>query len=126
MDRLRLTLALAAVLLSPTVLGQGIDIPQPSRGLMPNPAQGKTLFGQHCAECHGGQLDGSDKGPPLLHRYYVPAHHSDASFQLAVKSGTRQHHWNFGDMKPVPGLSPDDVAHITAFVRLQQRRAGIY
>jgi len=126
MDRLRCTLALTAALLSPQVLGQGIDIPQPSRGLMPNPAMGKTLFERHCSECHGGTLDGSDKGPPLLHKYYEPSHHSDAAFQLAVRNGTRQHHWKFGDMKPVPGLSADDVAHITAFVRMQQRRAGIH
>lgn len=39
--------------------------------------------------------------------------------------GTRAHHWQFGDMKPVPGLTPDDVAYITAYVRVKQRTAGI-
>ncbi len=99
--------------------------PQPSPGLAPNQALGKPLYDKNCAVCHGQTLAGSDKGPPFLHFVYVPAHHGDASFQMAVKYGSRAHHWKFGDMQPLPGLSPDDVAHITAYVRSVQRRAGI-
>jgi hypothetical protein len=47
------------------------------------------------------------------------------SFQMAVHRGVRQHHWPFGDMPPVPGLSAEDVGHIIAYVRQEQRRAGI-
>lgn len=118
---------------SPVVLGvvsltasaEGMQIPRPSPGLMPNPVAGKGLYEQNCASCHGADLQGSDQGPPFLHRVYEPSHHADLAFQLAVKNGTRAHHWPFGDMKPVPGLTPDDVAHITAYVRAEQRRAGI-
>lgn len=99
--------------------------PQTSPGLMPNPARGKVLYNQNCASCHGADLKGSKKGPPFLHRIYEPSHHADLAFQLAVKNGVRAHHWQFGDMKPVPGLSPDDVAHMTAYVRSEQRKAGI-
>jgi len=60
-----------------------------------------------------------------MHRIYEPSHHGDVAFQIAVKYGSRQHHWNFGDMKPVPGLTPDDVAHVTAYVRAEQRKVGI-
>ncbi|MBN8514289.1 MAG: cytochrome c [Candidatus Accumulibacter sp.] len=102
-----------------------MPVPQPSPGLMPNPAAGKTLFEKNCASCHGANLQGSDKGPPMLSKIYEPSHHGDAAFQLAVKNGSRAHHWKFGDMAPVPGLSPDDVAQITAYVRLEQRKAGI-
>lgn len=119
-------LGLAGVLLAAgSVAAQTVNVPQPSAGLMPNAAAGKARFEQHCAVCHGGQLDGSDKGPPLLHKIYEPSHHGDASFQMAVRHGTRAHHWNFGDMAPVPGISPDDVAHITAYVRMRQRQVGI-
>lgn len=104
---------------------QGMRIPQPTRGLMPNPAAGKKLYDAKCAQCHGIDLKGSKTGPPLLHPVYVPSHHSDVAFQLAVKNGSRRHHWNFGDMAPVPGLTPDDVAHITAYVRAEQRKVGI-
>lgn len=99
--------------------------PQPSRGLMPNPVVGKPLYEQHCAACHGTDLGGSDQGPPFLHRVYEPAHHSDAAFQMAVASGVRAHHWEFGDMAPIEGLTPDQVAHITAYIRMHQRRVGI-
>lgn len=108
-----------------SVQAQGWQVPKPSPGLMPNPAVGKKLFGTHCAACHGDALQGSDKGPPLLHRIYEPSHHADIAFQLAVKNGVRAHHWQFGDMAPVPQVNPDDVAHITAYVRAEQRKVGI-
>ena len=115
--------------LSLTAQFQGWQVPQPSAGLMPNPASGKKLFLQHCAACHGADLmgveSGEKKGPPLLHKIYEPSHHGDAAFQLAVKNGVRAHHWPYGDMAPVPQVTPDDVAHITAYVRAEQRKAGI-
>ena len=104
---------------------QMMQIPKPSEGLMPNPALGKKLFSANCASCHGADLKGSDKGPPMLHKVYEPSHHGDVAFQLAVKNGVRAHHWHFGDMKAVPGLTPDHVAHITAFIRAEQRKVGI-
>lgn len=124
--RLPLTLtATATVLIASGAYAQGMQIPAPSPGLMPNPAAGKTLYGSGCASCHGTDLQGTDEGPPFLHRVYAPSHHSDMSFQLAVRSGTRAHHWKFGDMASVPGMTPDDVAHITAYIRMHQRSAGI-
>lgn len=113
------------ILSSLSVHAQGWQIPKPSPGLMPNPAVGKALFAKHCAACHGGDLKGSDKGPPLLHRIYEPSHHADAAFQLVAKNGVRAHHWQFGDMAPLPQVTPDDVAHITAYVRIEQRKVGI-
>ena len=103
-------------LVSLSVQAQSWQVPKPSPGLMPNPAAGKTLFAKHCAAC---------QGPPLLHRIYEPSHHADAAFQLAAKNGVRAHHWKFGDMAPVPQVTPDDVAHITAYVRGEQRKVGI-
>jgi cytochrome c len=114
---------------SPALHAQAYAIPQPSPGLMPNAVTGKTLFDKHCAACHGIDLKGVDKGekkgPPLLHKIYEPSHHGDAAFQLAAKSGVRAHHWPYGDMAPVPQVTPDDVAHITAYVRSEQRKVGI-
>ncbi len=105
---------------------QPASVPQATAGLMPNSAQGKRLYEQNCAVCHGLDLKGSETGPPMLHRIYEPSHHGDASFQMAVKFGTRAHHWKFGDMKPVQGVTPDEVAHITAYIRQRQRQAGIH
>lgn len=89
-------------------------------------ATGRVLFGRHCAECHGQDVRGTDKGPPLLHRYYRPDHHSDLAFQLAPKNGVVQHHWHFGNMPPVPGVNSQQVQDIIAWVRAEQRRAGVY
>ena len=108
---------------------QTAGVPAPSAGLMPNPAKGKGLYAQNCASCHGVDLKGrdmgADKGPPFLHRVYEPSHHGDAAFQNAVANGVRAHHWKFGNMPPVVGLTPDDVAHITAYIRMEQRKVGI-
>lgn len=110
---------------SQMVIAEGLHIPRSSPGLMPNAVTGQALYKQNCASCHGADLNGSDKGPPFLHRVYKSSHHADIAFQLAVKNGVRAHHWQFGDMKPVPAVTPDDVAHITAYVRAMQRKAGI-
>lgn len=122
-------IAALTALASQSLQAQGWQVPQPSPGLMPNAAAGKKLFEKHCAACHGIDLMGNDKGekkgPPLLHKIYEPSHHGDAAFQLAAKNGVVAHHWKFGDMVPVPQVTPDDVAHITAYVRSEQHKVGI-
>jgi len=118
-------LLLGAAFIGLPALAQTWQVPKPSPGLMPNPTVGKKLFEKNCASCHGLDLKGTKLGPPFLHPVYVPSHHGDAAFQLAARNGVKAHHWKFGDMKPVPDVSPDDVAHITAYVRYQQRIAGI-
>lgn len=119
------TILAIGILAAVPAMAQGWQIPKPTPGLMPNPAAGKPLFEKNCASCHGADLQGTDKGPPFLHRVYVPSHHADAAFQLAARNGVRAHHWKFGDMAPVKGVTPDDVAHITAYVRAIQRQRGI-
>lgn len=126
---MRVTILMLAALLTVTAMpgahAQTGRVPRPSPGLAPDPASGKALYEAHCAKCHGLDLRGTKTGPPLLHRVYLASHHSDIAFQLAAKYGTRQHHWTFGDMAPVAAVTPDDVAHITAYVRDAQRKAGI-
>jgi mono/diheme cytochrome c family protein len=87
--------------------------------------RGQELFAANCAVCHGPAADGSPAGPPLVHEIYEPSHHSDEAFQAAVANGVQPHHWDYGPMPPVGGLDRDDVADITAWVREQQRAAGI-
>jgi mono/diheme cytochrome c family protein len=87
--------------------------------------QGEQLFTYNCARCHGDAADGTDLGPPLVHMLYEPGHHPDFSFQNAVKNGVISHHWDFGDMPPVAGLSEDEITQIIAYVRDLQRERGI-
>ena len=87
-------------------------------------AAGEELYAAKCAECHGADLRGTDKGPSHLSEVYEPGHHADGAFLFAVQAGSRAHHWSFGDMPPVEGLSTEDVEAIVAFVRERQRIHG--
>ena len=86
---------------------------------------GRTLFIQSCSACHGVDLQGTDRGPPFLDRVYGPGHHADASFRLAVQRGVISHHWRFGNMPKIEGLTDEQVEEIIKFVREQQALAGI-
>lgn len=85
---------------------------------------GAGLYEATCAECHGSDLRGTDKGPSHLSYVYRPNHHADGAFFLAVLRGSTAHHWRFGDMSPVEGLTTEDVEAIVAYVREQQRLEG--
>ena len=97
----------------------------PPDGFVADKYKGAELFRKYCSGCHGRYANGSNKGPPLVHKTYNPSHHADLAFNLAVKNGVRRHHWRFGDMPPQPGVSPQAVGHIVAYVRTLQRQAGI-
>jgi hypothetical protein len=56
---------------------------------------------------------------------YASDHHPDASFRAAISQGSRAHHWDFGDMRPVEGLADDEIDRIIAYVREQQEIHGL-
>jgi len=87
--------------------------------------EGEKLFQQYCGNCHGTQGEGSNQGPPLVNKIYRPAHHADLAFHIAVRDGVKQHHWQYGDMQSQPSITPEDTAHIIAFVRQKQQLSGI-
>jgi cytochrome c len=86
---------------------------------------GEAGFNTHCTRCHGISAAGTDQGPSLLWKIYAPNHHSDASFYLAVQQGVRAHHWRFGNMLPIPEVTPDEMTQIIAYVRWLQEQAGV-
>ena len=87
---------------------------------------GEKLFNANCSACHGVGAVGTSLGPPLMDRVYHPGHHPDFSIRNAVSQGVRQHHWTFGDMAPVAGVSPDEVEKVICYVREMQRAEGIF
>ncbi len=87
---------------------------------------GKNIFELKCQSCHGIKAAGRHEiGPPLVHKIYEPSHHSDQSFYRAVALGVKSHHWPFGSMAAVEGLTQGDVKAIISYVRELQRENGI-
>ena len=112
--RRALLAALALLLLAGSVAcGEGIS-------------PGQAAFDANCATCHGVGALGTESGPPLVHGYYVPWHHDDHSIRRAVRNGVPSHHWFFGDMPPIVGVSDEELEQIILYIRERQRAGGIY
>ncbi|WP_428845064.1 c-type cytochrome [Gymnodinialimonas ceratoperidinii] len=102
-----------------------VDITIPDQ-LGENATVGETIFNAQCADCHGVNAVGREGlAPPLVHIIYEPSHHADEAFQRAVSAGVQQHHWPFGNMPPVSGLTRGDVAMVVAYIRELQEANGI-
>ena len=124
MGRLRMAALAAIFILSGCATpGNGGDtaLPAPDPDLV---AAGAELHATSCASCHGVDLRGTDRGPSHLSEIYEPNHHADGAFLLAVRRGVAPHHWSFGPMPVIEGLSDADVEAIVAFVRDAQGREG--
>ena len=111
--------ALAVTVTALGVAACGSDDDEPAQD-----SAGAVLYASNCASCHGSDLRGTDRGPSHLSVVYEPSHHGDEAFRSAVENGSRQHHWTFGDMQPVDGLSSDDVDEIVKYVRAVQEAEG--
>jgi hypothetical protein len=61
-----------------------------------------------------------------VHKIYEPNHHADFAFQRAAAQGVKAHHWKFGDMPKIDGVTADDVTQIIGYIRRLQRQAGIF
>ena len=98
-----------------------------SEGPVPAEFQsGEAKFNAHCSMCHGQRAAGTDHGPPLVHKIYEPNHHGDPAFQVAAANGVRAHHWEFGNMPKIEGVTSEDVEQIVKYIRWLQKQAGIY
>lgn len=122
-------------LLAGSVILLGCDMPDleqiqqrqhlPDANFVADPKRGDALFHARCVRCHGEKGSGTDQGPPLVHQVYRPGHHANLTFHWAVKDGVKQHHWHFGDMPSIADVSPQQVGHIIAYIRREQRKADI-
>lgn len=85
---------------------------------------GEDSYSRFCAACHGADLRGTTLGPSFLSIVYEPGHHADFAFASAAKNGVPAHHWPFGDMPAVPGISDEEIVAVTAYVRSVQESEG--
>lgn len=113
-----------AVALAISACGSSEDVADRTPPDADRAATGSELYAANCAICHGDDLRGTDQGPSFLSVVYEPGHHGDAAFLLAVQRGVQPHHWNFGPMPPIAGLTQRDVEAIVAFVRERQQAEG--
>ena len=109
----------------------GAAAPDPDTLIVPDTLSAPSYFGQiafeeSCASCHGKNgAGGTGKGPPLVHPIYEPGHHPDGAFIRAATAGVQSHHWNFGDMSPVEGITEETARLIVSYIRELQRANGI-
>jgi len=87
---------------------------------------GKMIYDAKCASCHGINTAGTKQGPTFLSRIYHPGHHGDAAFFHAPKNGAKAHHWPFGDMLPIAGITDAQIQKIVPYIRAVQSANGIF
>ena len=112
-------LLLMPIISAPVVASEDIEVPF-------HLGKGKILYEKYCSSCHGLQLNGSEKGPPLIHPFYKPSHHGDKSFYRAALQGARQHHWEFGDMPAVAGMTSKKMDSLVPYVRYYQQQMKLF
>lgn len=108
---------------APTVTSDAFAPPTTAAGA-PAVPDGAAVYQQYCAECHGVDLRGTDKGPSQLSIIYEPNHHGDYAYRAAIREGTREHHWWFGDMPPVEGITDLEIEKVISYIRAEQERLG--
>jgi len=89
-------------------------------------AKGKYLFEKNCSTCHGKDLNGTKQGPPFVHRFYKPSHHGDGAFYRAALKGVTAHHWPYGNMPPVKGMTERKLKSIIAYIRFYQKQKNLF
>jgi len=95
--------------------------------LSDNAQLGKRIFDAKCSVCHGENAAGQNGvAPSFILQIYQPGHHSDMAFVGAAKNGVRgPHHWDFGSMPPVEGITDGEVKLVANYIRELQRANGI-
>jgi alcohol dehydrogenase (cytochrome c) len=94
-----LTLGLLAVLLPATVLAQGID-------------PGRRTFEATCGRCHGGDGNGAEMGPAIVHRLRA---RDDRQLAALIREGIPAR-----GMPPMP-LSDPEIAALVRYLRTIER-----
>jgi mono/diheme cytochrome c family protein len=87
--------------------------------------EGHEAFKKTCARCHGENAMGTKQGPPLINDIYNPGHHGDEAIYRAVRQGSPQHHWNFGNMPAQPQVTDAELLNIIRYLRETQVANGI-
>ena len=82
--------------------------------------RGEAVYAANCAQCHGGDLVGTDRGPSLLDPIYGPGQLTDVEFAEAIRNGVDEERWEFGPMPGNRAITDDQIAAILTYVRAEQ------
>jgi mono/diheme cytochrome c family protein len=82
--------------------------------------RGAAIYGANCAQCHGDDLAGTDRGPSLREAIYGPDQLSDGQVADAIRNGVDEKHWAFGPMPANGAITDAQIEAIIAFVRAEQ------
>ena len=85
--------------------------------------RGEGIYRANCAQCHGADLAGTDRGPSLLEPVYGPDQLSDAQVADAIRNGVDQKLWEFGPMPGNGAITDTQIDAILAFIRAEQTAA---
>ena len=80
--------------------------------------RGYQLFkDEGCQQCHGKKLEGTLTGPPLVYNLYKKGSHHKRRLNKSIKYGTKQNHWEFGEMPAYPDLSDEQIDLLIDYIR---------
>jgi mono/diheme cytochrome c family protein len=115
---LRLPLSLIAAVVAASIgAACGADGPRTTL------ERGAATYRANCAQCHGGDLSGTDRGPSLLEPVYGPDQLTDTELADAIRNGVDEALWDFGPMPANGALSDAQIDALIEFVRSEQADA---
>lgn len=82
--------------------------------------RGERIYAANCAQCHGADLTGNERGPSLLLEVYGSDELADADIADAIRNGAEQRLFEFGPMAGNGALSDQQIDAVVAFVRAEQ------
>jgi mono/diheme cytochrome c family protein len=82
--------------------------------------RGAAIYGANCAQCHGADLEGTERGPSLLDPAYRSDELTDAAVADAVRNGVAERLWEFGPMPANGALSEAQIDAVIEFLRAEQ------
>ena len=82
--------------------------------------RGEAIYATSCAQCHGGDLAGSARGPSLLDPIYGPAQLTNVELADAIRNGVDEERWEFGPMPGNGAITDDQIAALLTYVRAEQ------
>jgi mono/diheme cytochrome c family protein len=82
--------------------------------------RGEAIYGANCAQCHGDDLAGTERGPSLLAAAYRRDELPDAAIADAIRNGVDARLWDYGPMPANGALSDAQIDAVVEFLRAQQ------